>query len=341
MIGSRPIGWLDWIHCGDFLLTQLEMISEPVRCKRCKMNFLQSLFYSFLMKLLFLFLFTCFSMATVTPEIPQTELPVRKAKDIRTSTKCSEQLLIGKVLNGKYKIESKIRKGGFSVVFSASHNGENFAVKCLTKTNELSANREIAIMKRISHENLLSLVDSFVEDEQLFIVTELYGLDLVQVIKESYQLDIATAKKIMLQVASGVIYLHESGIYHRDLKPDNILVTSMDDLTVKICDFGASTTTVNSSNNFTGGTDRYLSPEIFNHQSGVSWAKNDVWAMGVTFYTMLTAKYPWNNPNEAASKKFGKSPSVPRRVEAFFKRVFTSSESRPSAEQFKQLLEML
>ena len=211
----------------------------------------------------------------------------------------------------------------------------------MTKTNDLSANREIAIMKRIDHENLLSLVDSFVEDEQLFIVTEMYGLDLVGVIKESYQLDIATAKKIMLQVASGVIYLHESGIYHRDLKPDNILVTSMDDLTVKICDFGASTTTVNSSNNFTGGTDRYLSPEIFNHQSGVSWAKNDVWAMGVTFYTMLTAKVPWNNPNQASSKNLGRSPGVPRRIVAFFQRVFTSSELRPSAEQFKQLLETL
>jgi hypothetical protein len=81
---------------------------------------------------------------------------------------CSEQLLLGKVLNGKYKVEGLIGKGGFSVVFSATYNGEDFAVKCLTRTNNPADNNEITILQQLTHKNVVKFEDSFVEDNQLF-----------------------------------------------------------------------------------------------------------------------------------------------------------------------------
>lgn len=122
-------------------------------------------------------------------------------------------------------------------------------------------------------------------------------LDLRRFIEINKRLDLETAKRIMLQVVDAVIYLHQSRIFHRDLKPDNILLKRFDDLTVKVSDFGLSTTEILSANEFPGTT-QYKSPEIFNRKPGFYWAKNDVWAMGIIFFSLLNRAVPWVNPNE-------------------------------------------
>ena len=209
---------------------------------------------------------------------------------------CEEQILKGENLNGKYQVDKMIGKGAFSVVFAAFHDGERFALKCLTKTNDPSSNDEIAALEKLNHPNVIKMVDSFVEGGLLFIVTEMCDLDLARYIEMHKKLDLPTSKDIMLQIASAVIYLHESEIFHLDLKPENILVVEISGKPyAKVSDFGLSTSEISSNDPFLGSP-MFKAPEIFYKQVGYPWAKNDVWAMGLIFFNMLTGHSPWIRP---------------------------------------------
>ena len=255
---------------------------------------------------------------------------------------CSKEFLKGKALNGKYKVEGMAGEGAFSVVFTAIHNGEKFAVKCLTKTNDPSTNDEITILKSLNHPNVIKMVDTFVEDGLLFIVTEMCEFDLEKFIEINKKVDFQTAKIIIQQVASAVTYLHELQISHRDLKPANILVKSLDDITVKVNDFGLSTTDI--LNDDWAGTRKYMSPEIYRRWKGQPWDKNDVWAMGLIFFNMLTGTNPWTEPAfpwqwslSSWKLRYGFSDNLL----ILFQKSFDVSKKRPTAEEFHQLISQL
>lgn len=244
---------------------------------------------------------------------------------------CSESQLKGKVLGGKYKIEKMIGAGHFSVVFEASYHGERFAVKCLP--DDLNIEDEINLLKNVNHKNVIKMVDAF----DSYIVTEMCEMDLKRYM-ESTKLDLPKTKEIMAQVADAIIYLHHMGIFHRDLKPENILVTS--DLIFKIADFGQGTREKFSRLGNSAGFKEYLSPEIFNRKGGYSWAMNDVWAMGVICFQLLTRRLPWDNPNAAGIKlmEMRSRYHFNEIVNNFFQTIFGAVESRPTAEQFKAIL---
>ena len=258
---------------------------------------------------------------------------------------CSEGFLKGKTLNGKYSVEKTIGKGTFSVVFAAMniYDGEIIALKCLTGTNDPSSNDEIATLKRLNHPNVVKMVDSFVEGGLRFIVTEMCDFDLETFIEIDKKLDLPTAKNIMLQIASAVVYLHNSQIFHRDLKPTNILVVKGIDKTyVKVSDFGLSTSEISSDDPFVG-TPLFQAPEIYNERIGYPWAKNDVWAMGLIFFNMLTGHSPWIRPTfpEQTVTSWRLKYGFSENLAGLFQKTFNVSRARPTAEEFYQLISQL
>lgn len=97
--------------------------------------------------------------------------------------------------------------------------------------------RELRILKFVNHPNIIHFRDAFVSDETLYLVTDLYQLDLLRLIHYCYfRLNEEDIIRISYEVLSALRYLHQCHIMHRDIKPSNILLTN--DLTVKICDFG-------------------------------------------------------------------------------------------------------
>ena len=256
---------------------------------------------------------------------------------------CSEQFLQGKVLNGKYKIGRMVGKGRYSAVFSGSFEQVEYALKCFNATNDSFFDGEVAALKKLNHANVIKMIDSFEDSSLKFIVTEMCQMDLEKYIEINKKLDFPTAKNIMLQISGAVVYLHDSGTFHRDLKPENILVNSYKNIiTVKINDFGLSTAE-NYSSNVIAGTRLYMSPEIFNHLSGISWAKNDVWALGLIFFNMLTGTYPWEAPMLPGTliSNWKSDYGFTDDVVTFFQKVFTRSKSRPNTKEFQELLAKL
>lgn len=145
-----------------------------------------------------------------------------------------------------YTIDKEIGRGGFSVVYRAIENSTKspFAVKVIEKTHLLEdiklLKREIEIMKKVDHLNVLKLHEIYEESKKVFIVMELVeGSELFDRIVDKGYYSEKHAIKIILQILSAVTYLHDIGIAHRDLKPENLLCSGEgENEVVKIADFG-------------------------------------------------------------------------------------------------------
>eukprot|EP00184_Porphyridium_aerugineum_P008154 CAMPEP_0184692456 /NCGR_PEP_ID=MMETSP0313-20130426/929_1 /TAXON_ID=2792 /ORGANISM="Porphyridium aerugineum, Strain SAG 1380-2" /LENGTH=1385 /DNA_ID=CAMNT_0027150289 /DNA_START=685 /DNA_END=4842 /DNA_ORIENTATION=+ len=181
--------------------------------------------------------------------------------------------------------------------------------KSLTDINEL---REIAIMRKLDHPNVLKIAGVFDDEEndQLFIVLEYMGKGVVMksnLLEGEKPLDIERAREVFIDTLSGLAYLHSLNIIHRDIKPDNLL-TKVDG-TVKIADFGTAKivgspdkvgSTVNpalSSHKTNVGTPAFLAPELclsdLAPQTGPDTYAADVWSLGVTLYYMVFGRVPF------------------------------------------------
>ena len=157
--------------------------------------------------------------------------------------------------------------------------------------------REIAIMKSINHPNTISFVDHFENSEYFFIVMEYVNESLNDYIKTRNKLTEHSYAKIIYQVASGLKYLHEFGIIHRDIKPDNILMDSSDvEVKAKIADFGLSKILSPRENTSEGfGTIVFIAPEILLRKPYNNSV--DIWSLGVMTYFIVTKTYPFYDEN--------------------------------------------
>ena len=247
---------------------------------------------------------------------------------------CSEGLLKWKLLNNKYTVEKLIGSGGNSNVFLAAQTkGPNVALKCIIPGFELQA------LRLLSHKNIIKVVDDFYDpiSDQHYLATELCQLDLHQAIFfESLKYD---TFRIFSQILDAVTYLHQNQIYHGDLKPGNILLTSRKDQVVKIADFGAATRSIYFSG-IVLTTTEYAAPEIFYpspRRSRPRNAANDVWSLGVILFNLLTRTKPWLKPPTDFSvvDTFKKKYRFSNELMAIFKKVFTDSNNRVTVQELK------
>eukprot|EP00170_Pyropia_yezoensis_P005750 contig_23382_g5768 len=187
----------------------------------------------------------------------------------------------------------------------------------------VSVRREVAIMKALRHKNIVSLHRVLSSSTRLYIIMDLvYGSDLEHHIAEAEKAGVSLSEdKVRIyfrHIVDGVVHCHERRVYHRDLKPQNILLRSEDDH-IFITDFGVSGIKgVDSTTDLLTtqcGTPTYIAPEIISHAgAGYSGEKVDCWALGVILFFMLTG---------------GKLPFDDDRLEMLFDKIQTSAVEYP------------
>ncbi|KAL2992701.1 hypothetical protein AAZX31_10G062200 [Glycine max] len=196
-------------------------------------------------------------------------------------------------------LREKIGSGSFGTVHRAEWNGSDVAVKILMEQDFLAECfkeflREVAIMKRLRHPNIVLFMGAVTQPPNLSIVTEyLSRSGAKEVLDERRRLGMA------YDVAKGMNYLHKRNppIVHRDLKSPNLLVDKK--YTVKVCDFGLSRLKANTflSSKSAAGTPEWMAPEVLRDEP--SNEKSDVYSFGVILWELATLQQPWINLNPA------------------------------------------
>ena len=211
-------------------------------------------------------------------------------------------------INTVYTFKESIGTGYFGTVKLAHFIDEPtkyYAVKSIDKTKLQTfqievLSREIDILSRIDHPNVIRYFETYMDDRYFHIVTEyLSGGDLLTGMsrKKNYsERDIAL---VINKLLSAISHIHANGIVHRDLKPENILFeTPHEDSDIKIIDFGVSRQffQANDDLNSIVGTPYYVAPEVL---SGKYDKKVDIWSIGIIMYVLMTGKPPFNANSKA------------------------------------------
>ena len=211
-----------------------------------------------------------------------------------------------KLLAGRYELIEKIGDGGMAVVYKGKDRLLNryVAIKILrpefTKDEQFIENfrRESQAAAGLSHPNIVGVYDVGKEGNIYYIVMELIdGKVLSQIIKEKGKLDYKEAIHIIRQVASALSLAHKNQIVHRDIKPQNILITST--VVAKLADFGiakaVSAATIVGGSNKVMGSVHYFSPE--QARGAYVDERSDIYSLGIVLYEMLTGKVPFDGDN--------------------------------------------
>ncbi|OQU90517.1 hypothetical protein SORBI_3002G424500 [Sorghum bicolor] len=214
---------------------------------------------------------------------------------------------------GKYELGRTIGEGTFAKVRIAKNldNGDHVAVKILDKAkvhkNRLAEQirREICTMKLIQHPNVVRLYEVMGSKTRIYIVLEfVMGGELHDIIATSGRLKEEEARRYFQQLINAVDYCHSRGVYHRDLKLENLLLDVAGNL--KISDFGLSALSDQVKNDgllhTTCGTPNYVSPEVIDDK-GYDGALADLWSCGVILFVLLAGCLPFEDDNIASLYK--------------------------------------
>ncbi|KAF0250094.1 MAG: protein kinase domain-containing protein [bacterium] len=223
------------------------------------------------------------------------------------------EALPGKILDEKYRLDSKIGAGGFGAVYRATHLGLNrpIAVKVFrpTEDNASAENLERFLLEgistcRVSHPNAVSVLDAGISIEGMaYLVMELLeGWSLGTELKDSGKLSIKRCLNILIPVADVLAEAHRNGIIHRDIKPENIFLhQTKEGEVIKVVDFGIAKLVDKNEKtyrNITGtgnlvGTPTYMSPERLSNKPYDG--RSDIYSLGILLYQMLAGCVPFDD----------------------------------------------
>ncbi|GMH27432.1 hypothetical protein Nepgr_029275 [Nepenthes gracilis] len=212
----------------------------------------------------------------------------------------------------QYEIQEVIGQGSYGVVASAldTRNGERVAIKKINDVFEHVSDatrilREIKLLRLLQHPDIVKikhimLPPSRREFKDVYVVFELMESDLHQVIKENDDLTSDHYRFFLYQLLRGLKYIHSANVFHRDLKPKNILANA--DCKLKICDFGLARVSFNDAPSTIFWTDYvatrwYRAPELCGSFFSTYTPAVDIWSIGCIFAEMLTRKplFPGKN----------------------------------------------
>ena len=229
------------------------------------------------------------------------------------SVKFGKDTFVGKVsrsLKDNYECVKQLGKGGYGKVYQVKNKntGDLYACKKLSKlniNNLVKFQREIDILIKTDHPNIIKLYEVFESTNSLYLIMEeCYGGELFdRILKHIENHEMYSEKQaaeIIKQLMSAIEYCHNKGIVHRDIKPENLLYLKKGDETnnpLKIIDFGLSQT-LNTKKILSSkvGTAYYVSPEIL---AGKYTEKCDIWSAGVILYVLLSGEPPFNGPSDS------------------------------------------
>ena len=215
-------------------------------------------------------------------------------------------LEVGTFLADRYEIVSKVGTGGMSDVYKAKDHvlGRNVAVKVLK--NEFSEDHGFVTKFRteaqsaaaLEHPNIVNIYDVGAEEGQHFIVMEyIEGITLKTYIEKKGQLTFKESVSIAIQVARGIEAAHNKHLIHRDIKPQNIIIST--EGKVKVTDFGiaraASSNTISAD---VMGSVHYASPE--QARNGFVDGRSDIYSLGIVMYEMVTGRVPFDGDTTVA-----------------------------------------
>ena len=213
---------------------------------------------------------------------------------------------IGMMIVERYEILEKIGTGGMSDVYKAKDHKLNRFVAVKVLKQEFSENANFVSKFRIEaqaaaglmHPNIVNVYDVGEEGENHYIVMELVeGITLKKYIEKKARLSVKEAISIAIQVSMGIEAAHNNHIIHRDIKPQNIIISK--EGKVKVTDFGiAKAATSNTITSNVMGSVHYTSPE--QARGGYSDEKSDIYSLGVTMFEMLTGRVPFNGETTVA-----------------------------------------
>jgi len=263
--------------------------------------------------------------------------------------------MIGKVLKGIYRIYDKVGTGGFATVYLGRnlHSNEIVAIKVLKEeyTQEprfvQRFRREARLAQSLDHPNIVRVLDYGVEDGRHFLVMDyVEGKTVAQIIRERGPLPLAEALSIVIQTCQALDHAYRAGIVHRDIKPQNLMVTP--DGTVKVMDLGIAKATALATLTQSGlfmGTPRYISPEMAKGQK--TDIRSDIYSLGIVLYEMLTGRAPFEAESPWAVLR-DQIETVPRPLSAlrrglppWVEAVVAKALAKEPAERFQTPAEML
>lgn len=213
-------------------------------------------------------------------------------------------------VNKHYTLHAEIGAGHFGRVYECVRriDGRLFACKQLDKKqirDQQNVCREVSIMRRLEHINILQIIEVYETEKDAWIVSELCeGGDLLHhLMRRGGALSETAARVIMQQLFSAVDACHKVGVVHRDLKPENVMLvrkaTGDDDVEIKVIDFGLSCIYDGEHElHRVVGTPYYMAPEVLSENHSGYTSACDLWSLGVIFYLILCGRPPFASEDQ-------------------------------------------
>lgn len=240
---------------------------------------------------------------------PSTQLAGFRKKDINIEL---DQMFIDRKKSGSkdssssqcndYVLEKCIGQGAYAKVYKAVYlpTDARIAIKLYMKSKaqdklrQKSIKREIKILSKLKHENIVRFIDCFSTSENVYLVVELVdGTSLYELLKKqsNRRISESSARSIIKQVLQGLKYCHNRCVAHRDIKLENVIIAK--DGSVKLIDFGFSTCIPNEKKiKMFCGTPSYMAPEIVQRKEYCG-PPVDVWAVGILLFVLISGRFPF------------------------------------------------
>lgn len=209
-----------------------------------------------------------------------------------------------------YQILERLGKGSMGVVYKARQTSVDRVVAIKVLLDSLASNkefikrfeREAKIAARLSHNNIVNAIDAgHVNGHHFFVMEFIEGETIKDILERGSVFDEKVALEIVLKVAEALKHAHQKGLIHRDVKPENVILTK--DRSVKLADLGLARPTADekwamSEAGMAIGTPYYISPEQVRGQVDVD-IRADIYGLGATLYHMVTGQVPYSGDTPA------------------------------------------
>ena len=260
---------------------------------------------------------------------------------------------IGMIIGDRYELIEKIGTGGMADVYKAKCHKLNRFVAVKILKQEFNENKDFVSKFRVEaqataglmHTNIVTVYDVGEDDDIYYIVMELVeGITLKRYIEKKVRLTVKESISIAIQISAGIEAAHKSHIIHRDIKPQNIIISK--EGKVKVTDFGiAKAATSNTVTSNVMGSVHYTSPE--QARGGFSDEKSDIYSLGITMYEMITGRVPFNGETTVAiaikhiQEKMASPREIVSEIPVSFEQIILKCAEKSADKRYQSMAEVI